>query len=391
MKKYIILSISLILCLVGSAFGATLTVVTPSDALEMDAKGTVEIHLDGLTDTEKAYMESSGAAFTIEYDDNLMLAPGTLNSTFFDTFQAQFDAAGTDPNPYTGPVDGYDRPVVINDDDTAGRTRVAAARCAKTSEGYVLFTLDVQLKDTSDSKAGVYKITVKPTVLNNVDAGYSADGEAIDLVVGSDSDKEPTDENAYPVIIAKDFAEVSGSVTFKASNGEDDDDNDGLTNAKEAEIGTNPNKADTDGDKFNDGVEVDAGTDPLDPNDYPRFNFDIDGDGDVDALSDGTLIMRYLFGGSGNALIESLDVTGGSRNNADSIAAFIELGMSGDNPALDIDADGDVDALSDGTMIMRFMFGGSGNALIDGLNISEGVNNSSSLIETHLNKYTLDR
>jgi hypothetical protein len=286
MKKYIILSISLILCLVGSAFGATLTVVTPSDALEMDAKGTVEIHLDGLTDTEKAYMESSGAAFTIEYDDNLMLAPGTLNSTFFDTFQAQFDAAGTDPNPYTGPVDGYDRPVVINDDDTAGRTRVAAARCAKTSEGYVLFTLDVQLKDTSDSKAGVYKITVKPTVLNNVDAGYSADGEAIDLVVGSDSDKEPTDENAYPVIIAKDFAEVSGSVTYGIDN--NDNDNDGLTNAEEDALGTDKNKADTDDDGYNDKVEVDAGTDPKDPKSYPGsgddcLNGDVNNDGEITA------------------------------------------------------------------------------------------------------------
>ena len=40
-------------------------------------------------------------------------------------------------------------------------------------------------------------------------------------------------------------------------------DGDGLTNAEEAELGTNPKKADTDGDGYNDGEEVEAGFDPL--------------------------------------------------------------------------------------------------------------------------------
>jgi len=287
MKKISVLITIFMFCFVGTTFGATLTVVTPNEDLAMESKGTIEIHLDGLTDTEKGYLESSGAAFTIEYDDNLMLAPGTLSSTFFDTFHAQFEAAGSNPNPYTEPVNGYDRPIVINDDDSAGRTRVAAARCAKTSDGNVLFTFDVQLKDTSDSKAGDYKITIKPTVLNNVDAGYSAEGEAIDLVVGSDPEKQPTDENAYPVLIAKTFSEKSGTVTYRADDPNGDFDNDGLTNAEEANLGTNPNKADTDEDGYNDKVEVDAGTDPLDPNSNPGsggcVKGDVTGDGEITA------------------------------------------------------------------------------------------------------------
>lgn len=48
-----------------------------------------------------------------------------------------------------------------------------------------------------------------------------------------------------------------------------DFDNDGLTNRRECALGTNPEKADTDGDGYNDGIEVDKETDPLDPNDYP--------------------------------------------------------------------------------------------------------------------------
>lgn len=45
-----------------------------------------------------------------------------------------------------------------------------------------------------------------------------------------------------------------------------DADGDGLTDAEEEAIGTDPNNPDTDGDGFLDGEEVDCGSDPLDPN-----------------------------------------------------------------------------------------------------------------------------
>jgi hypothetical protein len=49
-------------------------------------------------------------------------------------------------------------------------------------------------------------------------------------------------------------------------------------------FGTDPTKPDTDGDGYPDGIEVQWGSDPLDPNRVPVFAClaDLDRDGDVD-------------------------------------------------------------------------------------------------------------
>jgi hypothetical protein len=63
-------------------------------------------------------------------------------------------------------------------------------------------------------------------------------------------------------------AKVSSRKRGPASQHPDaDPDGDGLTNAQESGIGTNPNNPDTDGDGINDKTENDQGSNPLDPND----------------------------------------------------------------------------------------------------------------------------
>ena len=79
------------------------------------------------------------------------------------------------------------------------------------------------------------------------------------------------------------YAANSGGAGTTQSNGHNvlvipgsdpnaDPDLDGLTNAQEIALGTDPLNNDTDGDHFGDGDEVMAGTDPLDPNSFPVLN-----------------------------------------------------------------------------------------------------------------------
>jgi hypothetical protein len=57
--------------------------------------------------------------------------------------------------------------------------------------------------------------------------------------------------------------------TTTPTTGADDDDGDGLDNATEQELGTDPDLADSDGDGWDDGDEVDGNTDPTRAADHP--------------------------------------------------------------------------------------------------------------------------
>ena len=52
---------------------------------------------------------------------------------------------------------------------------------------------------------------------------------------------------------------------------------------------------------------------------------DVDGDGSIDPVTDGALILRYLFGFSGDPLINDIDLTGCSNCMPTEIEAYLGL------------------------------------------------------------------
>jgi len=128
-----------------------------------------------------------------------------------------------------------------------------------------------------------------------------------------------------------------------------DTDGDGLTDAEEAILGTDPNNIDTDGDGLTDGLEVELGTNPL--------SADTDGDGLDDALEIGWTDPNNI-DSDGDGL------TDGSE--------FHEY--SSDPLAADSDADGltDPEEISLGTGLL--VADSDGDGLLDGTEVSLGLN-----------------
>ena len=83
------------------------------------------------------------------------------------------------------------------------------------------------------------------------------------------------------------------------------------------------------------------------------INIDIDENNTYDALTDGLLILRFMFGLSGESLVSGALGANAEVTSATAIESKLEAMGSG----LDIDQDGEVNALTDGLLILRFLFG----------------------------------
>ena len=111
---------------------------------------------------------------------------------------------------------------------------------------------------------------------------------------------------------------------------------------------------------------------------------DIDGNNTYGALTDGLLVLRYLFGLTGTSLTTGAIGNLPTRTTAADIAQYID----NVKPWLDIDGNGQVDALTDGLLLIRYMFGLRGPMLIDGL-IGAGATRATAMqIESYLQSLT---
>ena len=87
--------------------------------------------------------------------------------------------------------------------------------------------------------------------------------------------------------------------------------------------------------------------------------WDFDGNGEVDALTDGLLLLRYTFSLRDESLTRNV-IAANSPLSSSEVESEIVNAMV----IADIDASGDVDALTDGLLLLRYLFGLEGEALV---------------------------
>ncbi|ETR73697.1 MAG: hypothetical protein OMM_00764 [Candidatus Magnetoglobus multicellularis str. Araruama] len=260
MKNYIgkqIFAVLTALLFMVSLANANPTINLVPGSPNSDSETVIQVMLEGQTASDKELLKASGTAFTLEFSNGVTIVDVT--SKFFDTFTAQFNAVpnGPEPGSYTVPA-GYPEPIVTNNDGVS-KTMVAAARCTPTAQSSDNELMLIKVKVTEPGT-----VTLKPTVLNNPDAGYNVDTK-IDVLVGSDSNKEPTENGAYPVLIGSSMGDVVTNVGPYV--GENDIDEDGLIDSWEIEYFGSIKKTDGGSDYDQDGItnkeEYQSGSNPL--------------------------------------------------------------------------------------------------------------------------------
>jgi hypothetical protein len=86
-------------------------------------------------------------------------------------------------------------------------------------------------------------------------------------------------------------------------------------------------------------------------------SLDADGNGTADALTDGLLILRYLFDPAGPWDYSDALGADATRTTRDAVKTFLDKGQA---TVLDVDGNGTPDALTDGILILRYLFNTTG-------------------------------
>ncbi|MDC1102170.1 thrombospondin type 3 repeat-containing protein [Pseudomonadales bacterium] len=242
------------------------------------------------------------------------------------------------------------------------------------------------------------------------DADIDGDGvsNADETAQGTSSDKADSDgdgvldgEDALP-LDASESSDRDGDGTGDNADAFPDDsaetqdsDSDGVGDVRDA-FPDDPNEfedtdgngvgdvadPDDDGDGFSDAQELADGTNPksrfscaLCP-----FSFDVDDSQAAQPLTDGLLVIRHLFGFSGDALTAGAVAGLAGRAASEDITVF----LTDADAELDIDGNGKSEPLTDGLLLIRYLFGFSGEALIAGAIGSGAERDTAAAVEAYI-------
>jgi len=220
--------------------------------------------------------------------------------------------------------------------------------------------------DLNDNDAAIY-----PGAIEICGDGIDQDCNGIDLLCleNTDTDGDLMDDNWE--------IENFGNTTVR--DGFDDWDRDGYSDYWEYANGSDPLDGTTEsgGNGYDETTDDRAGT-------SESWSLDIDGNGEVSALTDGILVIRYLLGfpSGGATWIDGAVASGATRSSADHVEEYVQAGMD----FLDIDGNGEVCALTDGILIIRYLLGfpSDGSLWIDGAVASGAPRISAKDIEMYM-------
>lgn len=159
----------------SQAIGKTISIISEYGgkklSVDQDKSFAIEVTVDDASSI-------SSASFTIAYDTDKFTLTG-VESSFFDTFTNQ-NIPTPDDNGLVN-FDGidYESPLLINTIHSG--TTIAALRSVNGTEALESI---LTLHFTSHAVSGDYTISITPTSLHNVSAGFNDEGESIPLLAG---------------------------------------------------------------------------------------------------------------------------------------------------------------------------------------------------------------